>query len=451
MLRPKIEQKNGDEIVTMSTTDVLLAGESLEDRTYRKVTLKIVPILVICYVAAYFDRVNISFAKLQMQSALGLSDTVYGLGAAIFFIGYFLFETPSNLILHRIGARRWITRIMISWGITSSAMMFVNGPVAFYVLRFLLGAFEAGFMPGVILYFTYWYPARRRARMVALFMTGIAIAGTIGGPLAGFVMTKFSGIGGLAGWQWLMLVEGLPTIVLGVIVYLMLVDRIEDGKWLTHEEKTLLRDNLAAEVTPQRAHDVKSAFKNPYTALLALIYFLVLNGQFGLSFWMPQLIKNSGVSEPLSIGMLSAVPYAVTGLLMVLIGRSSDRTGERRVHLALCIFAGTVGYCACAWFSHNTVIATAGLSLAAVGIISSYGIFWTMPPKFLSGSAAAAGIAIINSIGNLGGFVSPYAIGKLTDMTGSTDLGMYVIAAMTAVAAVLVLFTIPKHICNDRA
>lgn len=437
--------------MSTSNTGILPATESFEDRTYRRVTAKIVPILIICYIAAYFDRVNISFAKLQMQSDLGLSNTVYGLGAAIFFIGYFLFETPSNLILHRIGARRWITRIMVSWGITSTAMMFVSGPISFYVLRFLLGAFEAGFMPGVILYFTYWYPARRRARMVALFMTGIAIAGTIGGPLAGLVMTKLAGLAGLAGWQWLMVVEGLPTIALGGIVYLTLQDRIGDAKWLSDDEKTLLRENLAAEATADKTHDIKSVFKSRYTALLALIYFLVLNGQFGLSFWMPQLIKNSGVADPLSIGLLSAVPYAVTGLLMVFIGRSSDRTGERRVHLALCIFAGTVGYCLSAWFAHNTMIATAGLSLAAVGIISSYGIFWTMPPKFLSGSAAAAGIAIINSIGNLGGFVSPYAIGKLTDMTGNTDLGMYVIAAMTALAALLVLFAIPKRICNEPA
>jgi D-galactonate transporter len=437
--------------MTISTADVLPSASSFEDRTYSKVTLKIVPILIICYIAAYFDRVNISFAKFQMQTDLGLSNTVYGLGAAIFFIGYFLFEIPSNLILHRVGARRWITRIMISWGIASAAMMFVRGPVSFYVLRFLLGAFEAGFMPGVILYFTYWYPARRRARMVALFMTGIAIAGVAGGPIAGLVMTKLAGLGGLAGWQWLMLAEGLPTIALGVLVWLVLDDHIETAKWLNHDEKTLLRDNLAAEAAPDKAHDVKGVFKNPYTALLALIYFLVLNGQFGLSFWMPQLIKNSGVSDTLSVGLLSAIPYAATGLLMVFIGRSSDRSGERRIHLAMCIFAGTIGYCLCAWFSHSTVIATAGLSLAAVGIISSYGIFWTMPPKFLSGSAAAAGIAVINSVGNLGGFVSPYAIGKLTDMTGNTDLGMYLIAGMTAVAGLLVLFAVPKRICNDLA
>jgi len=437
--------------MTISNADVLPSASSFEDRTYSKVTLKIVPILVICYIAAYFDRVNISFAKFQMQTDLGLSNTVYGLGAAIFFIGYFLFEIPSNLILHRVGARRWITRIMISWGIASAAMMFVRGPVSFYVLRFLLGAFEAGFMPGVILYFTYWYPARRRARMVALFMTGIAIAGVAGGPIAGLVMTKLAGLGGLAGWQWLMLAEGLPTIALGVLVWLVLDDHIETAKWLNHDEKTLLRDNLAAEAAPDKAHDVKGVFKNPYTALLALIYFLVLNGQFGLSFWMPQLIKNSGVSDTLSVGLLSAIPYAATGLLMVFIGRSSDRSGERRIHLAMCIFAGTIGYCLCAWFSHSTLIATAGLSLAAVGIISSYGIFWTMPPKFLSGSAAAAGIAVINSVGNLGGFVSPYAIGKMTDMTGNTDLGMYLIAGMTAVAGLLVLFAVPKRICNDLA
>ncbi len=438
--------------MNVSTMEAVPAADSaFEDNTYRKVTWKIVPILIICYVAAYFDRVNISFAKLQMQSALNLSDTVYGLGAAIFFIGYFLFETPSNLILHRVGARRWITRIMVSWGITSAAMMFVRGPTSFYVLRFLLGAFEAGFMPGVVLYLTYWYPPKRRARMIAMFMTGIAIAGTVGGPLAGYVMTRFAGYGGLAGWQWLMLAEGLPTIVLGGAVYLLLVDRIEQARWLSAAEKLLLRTNLSAEQTTKHAHNLKGALKNPYTALLALIYFLVLNGQFGLSFWMPQLIKNSGVSDPLSIGLLSGIPYAVSGLFMIFIGRSSDRTGERRIHLALCIAAGTLGYCLCAWFAHNTLIATAGLSLAALGIISSYGIFWTMPTKFLSGTAAAAGIAIINSIGSLGGFVSPYLIGKLTDMTGSTNLGMYVIAALTAAAALLVLFAIPKHICNEPA
>jgi D-galactonate transporter len=441
---------SGSSIAGPGASAVLADGSAAEDAIYRKVSWRVLPLLVVCFIFAYFDRVNISFAKLQMQGDLSLSDAAYGLGASIFFVGYFIFEVPSNIIMHRVGAKRWIARIMITWGLASTAMMFVESETSFYILRFLVGAAEAGFLPGVILYFTYWFPARRRARINAWFMTSIAISGVIGGPLAGWIMTHFAGMNGWAGWQWLFLLEGLPTILLGVVVLLLLDNRIEDAKWLSNDEKRLLRANVDAEAG-QAEHNFLAALRQPGTALLALIYMFMLMGLYGLTFWMPQLIKNTGITSPLNIGLLTAIPYAAAGIAMLLIGASSDRTGERRWHLGLTVAVGGLGYICSAYFGASTGLAMAALTVAAVGVIGCLPVFWTLPPKFLTGTAAAGGIALINSIGNLGGIISPYMVGKVHDMTGSTQVGLYVIAGVTLLAAALILFALPRQIAGkDR-
>ncbi|MGZ9713570.1 MFS transporter [Glaciimonas sp. GNP009] len=425
--------------VTSSTT-------AFEEAAYRKITWRIIPFLIVCFIFAYFDRVNISFAKLQMQSDLGLSDAAYGFGASIFFVGYFIFEIPSNILMHRVGAKLWIARIMISWGIASSLLMLVHNETWFYVLRFIIGATEAGFLPGIILYFTYWFPAKRRARINAIFMTSIAAAGVIGGPVAGFIMTRFAGVYGLAGWQWLFLLEGLPTIGLGFLVLLWLDDNIGNAKWLSNAEKKVLQDNIDNENTDIVAHSFLDAIRQPATIFLSIVYLFMLMGLYGLTFWLPQLIKNTGIASPMTIGLLSTIPYAAAGVVMVLIARSSDRHGERRWHLGLCIFAGGIGYVLSGLFGDNTAIALAALTLAAVGVIGCLPVFWTLPPKFLTGTAAAGGIALINSIGNLGGIISPYMVGKVKDVTGSTAGGLYAIATVTIIAALLVMFALPRSI-----
>ena len=432
--------------MSVSSSFVTSSTAAFEEAAYRKITWRIIPFLIVCFIFAYFDRVNISFAKLQMQSDLGLSDAAYGFGASIFFVGYFIFEIPSNIIMHRVGAKLWIARIMISWGIASSLLMLVHSETWFYVLRFIIGATEAGFLPGIILYFTYWFPAKRRARINAIFMTSIAAAGVIGGPVAGFIMTRFAGVYGLAGWQWLFLLEGLPTIGLGFLVLLWLDDNISKAKWLSNAEKKVLQDNIDNENTDIVAHSFLDAIRQPATIFLSVVYLFMLMGLYGLTFWLPQLIKNTGIASPMTIGLLSTIPYAAAGVVMVLIARSSDRHGERRWHLGLCILAGGIGYVLSGLFGDNTAIALAALTLAAVGVIGCLPVFWTLPPKFLTGTAAAGGIALINSIGNLGGIISPYMVGKVKDVTGSTAGGLYAIAAVTIIAALLVMFALPRSI-----
>ncbi|MBV7538079.1 MFS transporter [Duganella sp. sic0402] len=409
------------------------------DNLYKRVSWRLMPFLFLCFVAAYLDRVNVGFAKLQMQADLQFSDAVYGAGAGIFFIGYFIFEVPSNLLMTRVGARRWIARIMISWGLISAALMFTNGALGFYVLRFLLGVAEAGFFPGIILYLTYWYPARRRARMVALFMSGVAVAGVIGGPLSGWIMKSFAGVYGWNGWQWLFLLEGLPSVAIGVWTLFYLDDGIRSARWLSEADKQLLERDIAADVRQHQHLPLAQVFRSGKVWLLALVYFLCVMGLYGVSFWLPQLIKNSGVSDVFDIGLLSAVPYCVAAVTMVLAARHSDRSGERRWHIAVAALAGALGLLLATLYSDNTVIALAALSVATAGILSTFPIFWSLPTAMLGGAAAAAGIAMINSIGNLAGFVAPYLVGAIRDATYSTAAGMALIAASLLAGAVLVV------------
>ena len=426
----------------MAAEAVLPQPASFVDATYRKVAWRLLPFLFLCYVVAYLDRVNVGFAKLQMLSDLKFSETAYGLGAGIFFIGYFIFEIPSNLILHRTGARRWIARIMITWGFLSSSMMFVTSETMFYVLRFLLGAAEAGFFPGIILYLTYWFPAQQRGRIVALFMTAIAMSGVIGGPLSGWIMTGMAGVNGWAGWQWLFLLEGMPSVILGVAVLLVLDDSIRGAKWLTTAEKDLLESRIAADQKGQAHLSVGQTLRDPRVLLLAGLYFCFIMGLYGVSFWLPQLIKGMGVTDLNSIGLLSAIPYGVAAVAMVLVGRSSDALQERRLHLVVPALLGAAGLALAGAYGSQPVLGMLALTLGTAGVLSVLPVFWTLPTALLGGAGAAAGIALINSVGNLAGFLSPYMVGAVKDATGNTTLAMFVLAgSMVLGAAVSVVAT----------
>ena len=424
-------------------------GLSFEEATYSKVAWRLIPLLLLCYVVAYLDRVNVGFAKLQMIDELKFSETVYGLGAGIFFIGYFLCEVPSNIILHRVGARVWIGRIMITWGILSAAMMYVSSPTMFYVMRFMLGVAEAGFFPGIILYLTYWYPAQRRGRMTAMFMTAIALSGVIGGPLSGAIMKHAHGVNGLSGWQWMFLLEGIPSVILGVAVIFMLKDRIADAQWLTEDEKALLIKNIAAEESEKEDHNVLHVMGSGRVWLCAAIYFSYVMGLYGVSFWMPSIIKSMGYADPLDIGLISAIPYGVSVVVMMLVANSADRSGERRWHVAIPGFVGAIGLAMSVVFSKNPVLAVAALTVGLSGIMATLPLFWSLPTAFLAGAGAAAGIALINSLGNLSGFASPYAVGWLKDTTGSTDAGVYMLAVGMVVGAILTL-SVPARLVNGK-
>lgn len=420
---------------------------AVEEALYRKVALRLIPLLLACYVVAYLDRVNVGFAKLQMMDQLGFSDTVYGLGAGMFFIGYFLFEVPSNIILHRMGARVWIGRIMISWGLISAAMMFVTTPMTFYVMRFFLGVAEAGFFPGIILYLTYWYPAERRARITAMFMTGIAIAGVIGGPVSGIIMKYTNGIYGWQGWQWMFLLEGLPSVALGLVVIMMLDDRIVDATWLTEEERALLAQNIAKDEAHKEDESFGRIISSGRVWLCAAIYFSYVMGVYGVSFFLPTIIKSMGHTDVVEIGLISSIPYSVSVVVMLLVARSADRTGERRWHVAIPGVLGAVGLALSVVLAKDGTLAIAALTLGLSGIMTTLPLFWSLPTAFLAGTGAAAGIALINSLGNLAGFVSPYAVGWLKDATGSTDAGVYMLSVAVAIGVLLTL-AVPKQLVN---
>jgi D-galactonate transporter len=421
------------------------AAPAFETRAYRKVTLRLLPFLMLCYVAAYLDRVNVGFAKLEMLGDLGFSETAYGLGAGMFFIGYFLFEVPSNIILHRVGARLWIGRIMMTWGLVSALFMFTKTPLMFYSLRFALGLTEAGFFPGIILYLTYWYPSERRARMISLFMTAIPISGMLGGPLSGWIMHSMEGVNGWRGWQWLFVLEALPAVVMGVATLFYLDNGIRAARWLTGDEKALLDRNLDRD----RAHVVEhptlgAMFADRRLWRMCLIYFCCVIGQYGLTFWLPTLVQQAGVSGALQIGLLTAVPYTGGVVAMILFGRSADRYRERRWHTAVPMMIGALGLTLSAIAGKHTAAAILCLTVAAAGILTCAPLFWSLPTALLGGTAAAAGIAAINSVGNLAGFVSPYAIGWLKDVTLSTEAGMFAVSAVLVFGAFVVLSVPPK-------
>jgi D-galactonate transporter len=432
----------------MTPTPIAAASAS-DDALYSKVTWRLIPFLMFCYIAAYLDRVNVGFAKLSMLADLGFSEFIYGTGAGIFFIGYFFFEVPSNLIMRRVGARVWIARIMITWGIISACFLFVTTPFMFYTLRFLLGVAEAGFYPGVIMYLTQWYPAHRRARVVALFMTAIPMSGIFGGPLSGAIMESMDGVSGWQGWQWLFFLEALPSLVLGVLVFLFLDDGIRSARWLSADEQATLERNLDSDRVAHAPHaSLASVATDGRVWLLSIIYFACAMGQYTLNFWMPTIIRGFGIQNALNIGLLSAVPYIGTIVAMLVLGRTADRTRERRWHVTGCLLVAAAGLAVIpSTGSANVPIAMIVLTITAAAMITAAPLFWSLPTAFLGGVAAAAGIAGINSIGNLGGYVSPSVVGWLKDTTGSTAAGIYVTAVVVLIGGLLVL-RIPAKLVN---
>ena len=405
-----------------------------------KVTRRLVPFLMLLYIVAWFDRINVGFAALQMNRDLGFSASVFGFGAGVFFIGYALFEVPSNLLLARVGARRWIARIMVSWGLVSVAMMFVRGPLSFYALRFVLGVAEAGFLPGVIYYLAQWFPRAQRARAISWFMIGIPLSTVLGAPLAGLLL-QLNGWYGLSGWQWLYLVEGLPAVLLGFVVWYRLPDTPLQARWLSQSEQTALMSAIAAEndgVAARHVLSVRQVLLHPTVWLLGFVLFACQCGSYGLTLWIPQIVKGLSGQSDLVVGLLSALPYIAAAIGMVLLGVSSDRSGERFWHVALPSLLGAAGFAASA-FLHTPLPGLLALTVAAVGDLGSRGPFWALPPRFLTGSALAAGIALINTMGAVGGFVGPYAVGLVKDFTGSFTGGLLLLSALLVVSAVATL------------
>jgi MFS family permease len=440
------------------------AESAFEKATYAKVAWKLIPLLFLGYFVAYLDRVNVGFAKLQMAGDLSLSDEVYGFGAGIFFLGYFLFEVPSNLVLRRVGARVWIARIMITWGFLSAAFTFTNavawGPVSaafgltdaeftFYTLRFLLGVAEAGFYPGVILYLTFWFPAARRAEVIALFMTAIAFSNVIGSPLSGGIMQFMDGLAGWRGWQWLFVVEGLPSVLVGLVVLAVLPDSPAKAKWLSGEERALILDRLeqdeASKTGLGHRHRVGEIFLDMRVWVFALAFFCINAGFYALNFWMPTIIQEFGIDagDFFRVGLLSMIPWGAAAVAMVLWSRHSDRTGERRWHATISALAVMSGMLMLAFLGDNPVLALIALSLVAGGALSWLTIYWSFPTSFLTGAAAAGGIAMINSVANLGGYFGPDLIGSIRQATGGDSTAAFLTLAAMALFSVTLTWLMP--------
>ncbi|MGQ8976148.1 MFS transporter [Acinetobacter schindleri] len=411
----------------------------IEKRTLKKITWRIVPFIMILYLIAYIDRVNIGFAALTMKEDLGFTASVLGFGAGIFFLGYFLFEVPSNVILHKVGARIWIARVMVTWGLIAGGMAFVDSTTSFYVMRFLLGVAEAGFFPGIILYLSYWFPARHRAGVIAMFMAAAPIAVAIGSPISAALL-QMDGIWGFAGWQWMFVIEAIPAVILGIVVFFYMTDRPEKAKWLKEDERNWLVKTMQDEDVGKNSnqhHSILRGLLNPRVLALALVYFGTSAGLYTLSIWAPQIIKDLGVSS-MTVGLVNAIPPIISVVAMVLWSRHSDRTGERTWHVAIACMLAAVGLVIAAG-THNMVGLIAALTIINVGISCSKPPLWSMPTLFLSGTAAATGIATINSIGNLGGFAGPVMIGWIKDQTGSYAGGLYFVAGLLVLSTVLTL------------
>jgi MFS transporter, ACS family, tartrate transporter len=419
----------------------------LQTRTMRKVAARLIPVLLVLYVIAYLDRVNVTFAQDKLQEDLGFSSAVYGFGAGVFFIGYFFLEVPSNLALHRFGARKWMARIMITWGIISACTMFVQGAASFYAVRFLLGVAEAGFFPGMILYLSYWFPARERAKAVGFFMSAIAISYAIGAPISGGIMSVFGGVAGLSDWQWLFLIEAIPAVLAGIFVLFYLDDGPEDATWLEDDEKRWLARRLEGEERARmraERHTVGEAMKDRRVLTFGLLYFCMVVNVYGLSFWVGEIVDNIGGLSDVGKGFVTAIPYAVAIVGLVVISRRSDRTGERKGHVSVCLAIAAVAFIVSTVVS--PVAAVGALAIGLFFLLGAHPVFWTMPAALLSGTAAAAGIALINSIGNLGGFVGPYLVGLLEDATGSTDGGLITLAVILLGGSLLA-----RHVAHDPA
>lgn len=408
------------------------------DIILRKAAWRLIPLMMLMYVASFLDRVNIGFAALQMNEDLGFSAQIYGLGAGIFFWGYFLFEVPSNLMLEKVGARIWMCRIMVTWGLLSMATAFVTGPASFFAIRFLLGAAEAGLYPGMILYMTYWFPQATRARFIALFLAAVPLSNVIGAPLSGWLL-GFEGY--FRGWQNMLLIEGVPSVLLGIAVLFLLPDNPRAARWLTTEEKEIIETRLAADKKHDTAlgtvHGFWDMLKDKRVWILMIPDFGIVIGLYALGLWMPQMVKAMGYTN-IETGWLVALAYFTAIAAMVLWGLSSDRKGERVGHVAIAALAGAAGLIGAALLS-DPVLVIAFFCLAASGIYAALAVFWTLPTALLRGTAAAAGLALINSFANLGGFFGPSITGWLKDLTGNYVLGLEVMAGMLGIAAIAVL------------
>ena len=425
-----------------------------EAAAYNRAAWKLIPFLLILYIISFLDRVNVGFAKLQMSADIGLSDAVFGLGAGIFFIGYAACEIPSNLLLQRFGARIWISRILVVWGIISICFMFVTTPAQFLTLRFLLGIAEAGFYPGIVLYLTYWFPGKLRSQVCALFFVGIPIAGLIGAPLSGFIMKQMAGVSGFAGWQWLFLLEGAPAVIGGIVTFFYLSNGPKDAKWLSSSERNVIVPALEAEDATHRAmghgHRLIDALTSGKVWLLAVTNFTLLGGIYGISFWMPQIVKDLGVKDLFLNGVVTSIPFAVACVAMIVVGRSSDRMRERKWHIILCAAVGALGLVGGATLTATPALALASLSLALGGALASITVLWVLPSALLTGAANAGGLALMATVGNLGGYVAPYVVGLAKQATGRTDFGLYFMAAAMVLGALLVQL-LPRNTTIDEA
>ena len=421
-------------------------AETSEAATYRKIAWRLMPLIMVCYLFAFFDRINISFAKFQLQSDLGFSNVAYGLGASMFVVGYVIFEVPSNLFLYRVGARRWIARIMISWGIATALMIFIRTEWHFYALRFLIGAMEAGFAPGILYYLTLWFPASRRGRITSMLFVASAFSGIFGAPFSGLILTSLNGVAGLAGWQWLFLAGGLPCLLLGALVMSRFDDRVSDARWLTDSEKTLVASQIAEANRGIGDHSLLGAIRSPGFLKVGLIYFLLQIGSYGLNFWGPDLIRTASGASTGTVGLLAALPYICGAISMVVIGRLSDASGNRPKFVAGLAIAAALGFFGAGLFDRQIVPLMLALCLVGTGIVASIPTFWTLPPKLVTGVGAAGGIALINTLGQFGGIVSPVMVGWVKDLTGSTTPAIWVIAGLCLTAAAISLFALPAQL-----
>jgi D-galactonate transporter len=415
-------------------------ADGWQERVYRKISWRLFPVIIVCYFLAFLDRTNIGIAKLQMDSELGLSDAAYGLGAGLFFIGYVVFEVPSNLYMHKVGAKKTIARIMVLWGIVATCFMFVQNPTEYYALRLLLGACEAGFFPGVILYLTYWFPSDIRSRAIGIFILAQPVSGLVGGPVGGWILKSLDHAGGLAGWKWLFLLEGMPSIILGIAVIWLLTDTPQEARWLTGREKDLVLGELTRDRELKKSfasNSLRELVRDKYVTLLVFLVFAESMGLYGLSFWLPTLVKNAGVHGTVVTGVVTAVPYACGVVAMIFVSRSSDRLRERKWHLSVPFLVTAVGLSASAALGSSTVAALVALCLAGAGAYTVSALCWNVPPAFFTGVAAAAGIAGVNALGNLGGFVGPYMIGLAQTLGGGTALGFYLLSGVLVLGAIL--------------
>ncbi|MDA9529025.1 MFS transporter [Bradyrhizobium sp. CCBAU 25338] len=421
----------------------------IEPDVYRRIAWRILPFLFFGYILAFLDRVNVGFAAVRMQSDLSFSAAIYGFGAGIFFIGYVLCEVPSNILLARIGARKTFTRIMIGWGILSASTMFVQTPMQFYAVRFLLGAFEAGFGPGVVLYLTYWFPDKMRGAIVATFGLAIPVSGVLGAPLSGFVMGHLDGMNGWHGWQWMFLIEGIPTALLGLVAAFTLTDTPADASWLTVKERARVIAEVGA-ASENEGSGLRDVVRDPRTYALGATFFVIASGIYIISFWLPTLVKEYGVADPSTIGLLTAVPYVAAGAGMLFFGSSSDRRAERILHTAVPMALGAAGLVASTFFTNNLPFGLVVLSLASFGLFGAYPVFWAITMRYFDSVSVAAGIAFVNTIAQLSGMASPSLLGWIKTTTGSVNLGLYFFAVLLCFGALLLVVAIPARLLSDR-